>query len=268
MPIQKNFERSLVAGLLVSLSVLLLAHFANAQAPARGTIGGIVSADQGQVRGFRVTAHNLRSMIWYVVFTRDGKYTVPQALTGPYEISVLQDGYDSPVQKIEPRRPGTTQTVNLALNKKSDPPSDAVYKTFDEMYPPGPGLDLLKKNCIGCHGPDSYNTMHLTEAGYRAGLRKMMHGPFNLGGVVPPLAHTPFTKHEQDLMVQYLTEHFGPDSPNLRLKHDPYPVDEDAVSKAIYVEYDLTNVPPRPRLRKPGASRTARKSPSVLKPAK
>ena len=106
---RKKYETCLVAGLLVSLLVLLSPGFVSAQAPARGTITGTVSADQGQVQGFRVTAHNLRSMIWYVVFTRDGKYTVPQALRGPYEISVLQDGYDSPLQKTDPSFLATTQ---------------------------------------------------------------------------------------------------------------------------------------------------------------
>jgi len=69
----------------------------------------------------------------------------------------------------------------------------------------------------------------------------MMHGPFNLGGVVPPMSHTVITKADQDAMVQYLAANFGPNSPNQRLKHDAFPVDEDALSKAIYVEYDLTN---------------------------
>src|SRR5579864_619276 len=99
MPTREKCSKCLVAVLLISLSVLLIPSLASAQTPARGTIAGTVSADQGQVRGFRVTAHNLRAMIWYVVFTKDGKYIVPQALPGPYEISVLQDGYDSPVQK-------------------------------------------------------------------------------------------------------------------------------------------------------------------------
>jgi virginiamycin B lyase len=155
------------------------------------------------------------------------------------------------VQKVD-LAPGETRSVNIAVTKHPEKPSDVVYKTFDEMYPPGPGLDVLKKDCLGCHGPDSYNTMHLTEAGYRNGLRKMMQGPFNLGGVVPPMSHTPIAKAEQDAIVQYLATHFGPDSPNQRLKHDPYPVDEDALSKAIYVEYDLTNVPPAPSVTKAG----------------
>lgn len=249
MRMRTKREKWPAAGWIVSLSILLLPGLVSAQTSSRGTIRGTVTADQGQVRGFRVTAHNVRNMIWYVVFTKDGKYTVPQALPGPYEISVLQDGYDSPVEKAD-LAPGQSATVDIPLKKQAPKPSDVVYKTFDEMYPPGPGLDLLKKNCLGCHGPDSYNTMHLTEAGYRNGLRKMMHGPFNLGGVVPPMAHTVITKKDQDTIVQYLTANFGPDSPNQRLKHDPYPVDEDVLSKAIYVEYDLTNLPTAPSITK------------------
>jgi hypothetical protein len=64
MPTRKRCDACLVATLFASL-VLLLSRPANAQAPARGTIAGTVPADQGQVRGFRVTAHNLRSMLWY-----------------------------------------------------------------------------------------------------------------------------------------------------------------------------------------------------------
>ena len=246
---QRNHWRLWAAAFLIAVFLPLSSRFLHAQATVRSTITGTVTADQGQVKGFRVTAHDLTHMLWYVVFTKGGKYTVPQAMPGRYEISVLQDGYDSATEKIEVTS-GQTQTVNIAVKKQPEKPTDVVYKTFEEMYPPGPGLDLLKKNCLGCHGPDAYNAMHLTEAGYRAGLRKMMHGPFNLGGIVPPLAHTPITKKEQDAMVQYLVAHFGPDSPNQRLKHDPYPVDEDVLSKAIYVEYDLTNVPQAPSITK------------------
>ena len=83
MPTRKKCGECLFTVLLISLSVLLLPILAKPKSPARGTIAGTVLADQGQVRGFRVTAHNLRSMIWYVVFTKDGKYNVPQALPGP-----------------------------------------------------------------------------------------------------------------------------------------------------------------------------------------
>ncbi len=76
-------------------ALLLSSGITRTQAPARGTIAGTVTVDQGLVRGFRVAAHNLRQMIWYVVFTKDGRYTVPHALPGPYEINVLQNGFQN-----------------------------------------------------------------------------------------------------------------------------------------------------------------------------
>ena len=241
---------SRVGRLAIRFSCLVLLAFcwsSFAQSPQRGTITGTVTADQGEVRGFRVTTHNLSQLIWYVVFTKDGTYTVPQALPGPYEISVLQDGYDSPTHKID-LAAGQVRRVDIAVKKQAEKQTNVVYKTFEEMYPPGPGLDLLKKNCLGCHGPDAFNAMRHTEEGFRRGLRRMLQGPLSLPAVVPPLAHTAITKKEQDLMVQYLAANFGPSSPNQRLKHDPYPVDEEALSKAIYVEYDfpssLVKIPP------------------------
>ena len=67
-----------------------------AQQSVRGTISGRVTADQGQVRAFRVAAHNLDQRLWYTVFTRNGQYTVPQALPGLYELTVNEPGYASP----------------------------------------------------------------------------------------------------------------------------------------------------------------------------
>jgi hypothetical protein len=139
-----------------------------------------------------------------------------------------------------------TQTVDLALTKGAERKSDVVYKTFDQMYPPDPGLDLLKKNCLGCHGPDSYNQMHLAEAGFRAGLERMRYDPFHLSGTIPAIPNTPLSVKEEETIVKYLATNFGPDSPNQRLKHDPYPVDENALSKAIYVEYELPPDFPKP----------------------
>jgi virginiamycin B lyase len=224
---------------------LLAVHSALGQSEPRGTISGTVTADQGSVRGFRVKAHNLDRMIWYTVFTKDGHYTVPQALIGRYEMSVLQDGYASQPKSVD-LAAGQALSVDLAVTKDGDPKSDVVYKTFNQMYPPGPGLDLLKKNCLGCHGPDSYNQMHLTEAGFRAGIERMRYGPFHLSGTIPAIPNTPMSAKEEDTIVKYLATNFGPDSPNQRLKHDPYPIDENALARAIYVEYELPPDFPKP----------------------
>ena len=62
-----------------------------------------------------------------------------------------------------------------------------------------------------------------------------MHGPFNLDGVVPPMARTVITKNDQDTMVQVLNANFGPNSPKQCLKHDPCPVASLSNSNLICV---------------------------------
>src|SRR5580704_8693374 len=116
--------RRSVRSTAVSLGAALMALLcgtpvAFAQAQERSSINGTVTADKGEVRGFRVRAHNLDRMIWYTVFTKNGSYNVPQALAGKYEVSVLQDGYTSPQKTID-LRAGQTQTIDLALTKDGE----------------------------------------------------------------------------------------------------------------------------------------------------
>ena len=87
---------SRLSGSVILIALLVLLAFDAslfAQTPRRGTIAGMVTADQGEVRGFRVTAHNLQYKLWYTVFTNKGKYTIPQALPGLYDVTVLELGY-------------------------------------------------------------------------------------------------------------------------------------------------------------------------------
>jgi streptogramin lyase len=209
------------------------------QAPKRGTITGNVKADQGEVRGFRVSSHNLRYKVWYVVFTKGGRYEIPQALPGPYEISVLQDGYDSPTQTISVSA-DKSQGVDFEV-KKGAPDPKITYVDYDDLYPPGPARDLLEKHCTECHGGDFFPSQHRTEAGWRAGVNVMTYGPSFHDA--PVLGRTQLSSAEKNLIVKYLADNFGLDSPQRQLKHAPYLVDEDALAKAIYVEYDAPDMP-------------------------
>ncbi len=209
------------------------------QVPKRGTITGVVTADAGAVRGFRVTAHNLVYKLWYVVFTREGRYSIPQALPGAYEVSVLQEGYDSSARKAA-LAPGQTLTADFAVTKKAPDPN-ITFLDYDELYPPGPARDLVEKTCMECHGGDFFNNQDRTEAGWRAGLNVMTYGPsFH---AAPVLGHTQLSAAEKNTIVKYLADNFKPDSPNRQLRHDPYLVDEDALSKALFVEYDAPDLP-------------------------
>ncbi len=209
------------------------------QSPQRGTITGTVTADQGPVRGFRVTAHNLRHKLWYVVFTKDSHYSIPQALPGPYEVTVLQEGYTSPTRQIDLAAAGT-QTVDLALTK--EPPNTSVkFVDYNELYPASPARDLLEKTCMECHGGDFFNNQLRTEAGWRAGVNVMTYGPsFH---AAPVLGRTQLSAEQKNTIIKYLAENFGPNSPRRQLKHDPYLVEEDALAKAIFVEYDAPDLP-------------------------
>jgi len=235
MRITRTFGRlSLAAAPLLLLLLILQGAPSYAQTSQRGTITGAVTADQGAVRGFRVTAHNVAAQIWYVVFTKDGHYTIPQALAGSYDVSVLQVGYDSPTEKVN-LGAGQTQTADLSVRKKAPDP-DVTYLDYDQLYPPGAGRDLLEKNCMGCHGLDFYNTQHRTETGWRNGVNMMFFGPSFHDA--PIFMRSQMSADDKTTIIKYLTANFGPDSPNRLLKHEPYLVDEDALSKAIYVEYD------------------------------
>src|SRR5271166_3372491 len=112
---------NLVTPFAVALILLFSCLPSYAQKIVRGSIEGSVAADQGQVIGFRVAAHNLDRKIWYTVFTVKGRYTVPQALPGHYEIMVYEPEYESPKSPLQ-LGPGESKSVDFAIKKKAQPP--------------------------------------------------------------------------------------------------------------------------------------------------
>ena len=261
----------MAAGAALLLAILFAAVASRGQMqsqapPNRGSLSGTVTADQGSVVGFRVTVHNLTYKLWYTVFTVKGHYTVPQALPGAYDVLVLEKGYTSPTLRVD-LAPGENKTVDIAvknlaaqtaatqgastegMNAAAGGPGAAAntvwVNSMDDLYPPGPGRDLLKANCTGCHGPE-FGTMHRTKEGYRIGIARMTEtgptdNPFGTN-----LGHTYLTGAQKDQIAEYLATNFGPGMPDKRLKVDPPILDEDALAKAIYVSYDIPDNFPRP----------------------
>ena len=228
------------------------------QSITRGTITGLVTADQGDVRAFRVAAHNLDERIWYIVFTKKGKYIVPQALPGHYELMVNEPGYDSPKLPVQ-LESGETKTADLVLkshsqtgnyldrgNDEAGPQRRRADKvvfvnSLEDVFPPGPALDLLKQNCTGCHAdePNGWGAMHYTKDRFLRGIERMTEtGPANEQYALA-LGKTVISKSQKEMLADYLFNNFGPDKPDKRLKIDPLLLDEDVASKAIYVSYDI-----------------------------
>jgi virginiamycin B lyase len=251
--------RLLAVGLAISFAFALLCFSPSSYAAEtkRGTISGMVTADQGKVVGFRVQAHNLDLQLWYTVFTNKGHYVVPQALPGMYEVFVDMGAYDSPRTALQ-LGPGETQTANFAVKKKAEPagvgeegggagaaaatdPKVVYVASMEDMYPPGPALDLLKANCIGCHAEtfSNFGHYHLDKAGYLKGIEHMTETGPGYNPYVLALGRTQINKQQKDLMADYLAKNFGPGMPEKRLRVDPVDIDEDVASKAIYVSYDI-----------------------------
>jgi streptogramin lyase len=229
-----------------------LSSLAFGQQSGRATISGRITADQGQVIAFRVAAHNLDRRLWYTVFTNKGQYTVPQALPGQYEVMVDMRGYDSPHTFVQ-LAPGDTKTVDLALKKhvqsgesgaggdeegsaRRAPGKIEYVGTREEIFPAGPGLELLKENCTGCHANGWRPT---TREGFMKGIERMTETGPGYNPYVLALGRTRINKQQKELLADYLVKNFGPGSSQKRLRVDPVVFDEDLSSKAIYVSYDI-----------------------------
>jgi streptogramin lyase len=211
-----------------------------AQQNSRGTIEGNVTADQGKVIGFRVAAHNLDRKLWYTVFTVNGHYRVPEALPGRYEIMVHEPDYDSPKSPLQVSA-GDTKKIDLAIKKRPAPETNAKIEyvnSLDDVYPPGPGRDLLKENCTGCHGA-ALARFHYTKEQFVESIERSTEtGPSN-NAYSLALGRTVISKSQKELLADYLFKNFGPGNPDKRIKVDPLVVDENVAGKMIYVSYDV-----------------------------
>ena len=80
------------------------------------------------------------------------------------------------------------------------------------MFPPGPGLALLRENCTGCHG-EGWGSKHYTKAGFIEGIERVTEtGPgYNEYDIA--LGRTPINKSQKELMADYLVKNFGPGLP-------------------------------------------------------
>lgn len=238
----------------LGLSILIASPASRAQNPAKvANLSGQVTADQGAVRSFRVKARDTLHRISFTVYTVNGQYHVYNLPPSLYEVQVIEQGFQSPVQQLDLKAGGNAK-ADFALTAKPASPGDVEFVDYDEAYPPGPGRDLLQKNCVGCHGVDGVQNPWLklgphTEDEWRMMIR--MPGQTEAG--IPMIAPDDISPEDMDTIAKYMAQNFGPDSKRRRIKKDELVRDEGALSKALYIEYELPSPPsysdgrPRPR---------------------
>ena len=236
---------------------------------ATGVIAGRVTADQGEVRAFRVKARDSVHRISYTVYTVGGRYQIFNLPPSTYAVQVLEDGFSSPVETVTVA-PGGTTTTNLAVtavataavqgagargataqrNYGGRASDDRVAELvdFDTLYPPSPARDVMLRSCFGCHGPAGFHRRgRENEAGWRHAVDRMFdpNGRVaNMAAGVPQVTYDLVSLEEKESIIQYLAENFGPGSAARDLELDPLVRDEAALSQAVYIQYELNRAPP------------------------
>ena len=82
---------------------------------ATGVIAGSVTADHGDVRALRVKAHDTVRRIAYTVYTQNGRYRVFNLPPSTYDVTVIEEAFESPTATVEVSA-GATTTVDIALS--------------------------------------------------------------------------------------------------------------------------------------------------------
>src|SRR5438477_7168797 len=248
-----------IAGLLFLIASTPAAALESTIAGA-GAVSGTVTA----ARPFTAAQVYLKSTdkpVTFMVYTAGGKYQAINVMPGDDEVTVARRGFASEPQKITVKA-GATVTADFAL-RDADPtprtnlngPSTVVgyfgpativgndvefVKDYDALYPPGPGRDVLERTCIACHGVSFYPLRQWDRAAWEAAVEMMTKriGTDNpMDKQVPPGKLTP---RDRALLIDYFVANFGPTAKKRALATEAdMPLDEAALSKAMYVEYDM-----------------------------
>src|SRR5579863_985961 len=256
---------ALIAGTLLSWAV---SSRVQAQGSQSGEISGTVTANRDYalseasgnhipaLYAVRVRARDAERHITYTVFTQKGQYHIYNLPPGNYQMSAVQDGFDSNGPTVEVK-PGDSKKADVALLVRPDK-LRAQLVDFDTLFPPGPTRDYLMQNCMGCHG---YEHIPWQRMGGRnadiwgVAVSRMfdMDGtsPVNHTGV-PQVNPAAIPQAKRDEIIAYFAKIFPDGGPKRDLKLDDLQLDEKALSKAIYVEYDLP--PETPGKRNPEIS--------------
>jgi streptogramin lyase/mono/diheme cytochrome c family protein len=216
------------------------------------TLSGHVSADESFVAA-QVYALNHDRRMLYMVYTNGGDYKTVNLMPGGYEIWAEKGRLKSEHQWMRIDA-GASASVNLpmqpgpefALTSKDratggpqfgQPAAEGVELVpYDDLYPAGAGRELAETTCIQCHGQTFLPTHQNSKAEWLVIIDVMLDPSGGIqAGRETALTVTP---EEREILADYLTANFGPDSPVRGLKIDvEYPVDEDVLSKGQFIEY-------------------------------
>ena len=234
-----------------------------AEVPGTGKLSGTVTASQAFTAA-QVYIRHVDLGIVYMVYTNQGRYRAVALFPGNYEVSVSTKQLESDAQTVTITA-GETAEVNLSLSPLSgDAPQLVIpagrtamesgrsgpfeYASYDEIYPPGRGKEVAEQVCMVCHGENFFPTRPGTERQWMSWIDHMVgstlgeQDPTRYGqGLLAFRSSTfPFGREDRDALLEYVVKNFGPDSKHRRVAIEKQtPLDEEALGKAMYIEYYL-----------------------------
>ena len=255
-----HLTRHIVAVVCVSVLASLSLR---AEVPGTGKLSGTVTASQAFTAA-QVYIRNVDLGIVYMVYTNQGRYRAVALFPGNYEVSVSTKHLESDAQTVTITA-GETAEVNLSLSPLSgDAPQLVIpagrtamesgasgvfeYANYDEIYPPGPGREVAEQVCMVCHGENFFPTRPGTERQWMSWIDHMVgstlgeQDPTRYGqGLLSFRSSTfRFGREDRDALLEYVVKNFGPDSTRRRVAIEKEtPIDEEALGKAMYIEYYL-----------------------------
>jgi streptogramin lyase len=251
----KRSKAMLSGGILIGAALFSWAISGGAQAQGTkiGVISGTVTANRDYalseasgnhipaLYAVRVRARDAERHITYTVFTQKGHYQIYNLPPGIYQMSALQDGFDSNGPSVD-LKAGETKTADVTLLVRPDK-LRAELVDFDTLFPPGPTRDYLMNNCMGCHGYEHIPWERMggrDEVAWRRAVSRMfdMDGTNNHTGV-PQVNPAAIPEDKREAIIKYFSDTFSLDGKPRDLRLDDLPLDEKALSRAIFVEYDL-----------------------------
>ena len=234
-----------------------------AEVPGTASLSGTVTASQ-PFTAAQVYVRNVDRGIVHMVYTNAGRYRAVALFPGTYEVSASTKRLESDVRTVTVGA-GDAAEIDLALGALSgDAPPLVIpagrtamesgaagafeYAGYDEIYPPGPGRAVAEQVCMVCHGENFFPARPGTERQWMTWIDHMVGSTL---GEQDPTRYAQgllsfrasmfrFGRQDRDDLLAYAVENFGPDSKRRRVRIEQQtPVDEEALGKAMYIEYYL-----------------------------
>jgi streptogramin lyase/cytochrome c5 len=230
--------------------------------PGLASLSGTVESAK-PFKAAQVYIKNVDKRIMYMVYTSAGQFRAVQLFPGNYEVSVTLKGFKSDVQKVAVKA-GDAPKIKLTLQEETvagttvtdvaqnleGTASNSVrvsFDTYDNVYPAGPGRDVLEHTCMVCHGENFLSSQPAREEVWNARVDRMV-GKENLNrqfqsyaeGVLSYRAQWArnWSKKDREVLVAYLVKNFGPGARPRNVKTvKETPPDETKLAKAMYMEY-------------------------------